>query len=106
PFLKAHKLPINSDFYFNKNNFGILIYTKIKNPIVIKFIQSDNYIFLKEKLLNEVSSLTIASKINHKTVHTSKVKDIYNQDGLFYFEQELLIAKDLHFLPKSKLEVI
>lgn len=106
PFLKTHKLPICSDFYFNKNNFGILIYTKIEKPKVIKFIQSDNVKHFGVKLQNEINSLKIANKIIHKKVHTSKLTSSYNQENIFYFEQELIIGQDLHFLSKNRLENI
>src|SRR5690554_3916558 len=103
PFMKKDKLGITADFYFNKVNFGILIYCDDSIKRVIKFNQTNNLEYARHKIKNEVESLKIANDITHPNVYTPKLKNYYDKNHVIFFEQELVIGKDLHNLSKNEI---
>src|SRR5690554_240406 len=102
PFMKKDKLGIGADFYFNKVNFGILIYCDNIIKRVIKFNQTNNLEYARHKIENEVESLKKSNSITHNIVYTPKFKNYYDKDGIIFFEQELILGKDLHHLSKNQ----
>src|SRR5690606_9086256 len=95
----------NADLYFDKDFFGILLYIIHKQPRVVKFNQIDDLDSFK-KIQNEALSLKAINMITHKTVKTPKIISMGVEQGICFFEQELVFAKDLHSLSKNKLKVI
>jgi len=102
PFMKKDKLGIGADFYFNKVNFGILIYCDDAIKRVVKFNQTNNLEHARHKIGNEVESLKKANSIIHDVVYTPKLKSYYDKEDVIFFEQELILGKDLHRLSKDK----
>ncbi|HUH52261.1 MAG TPA: phosphotransferase [Flavobacterium sp.] len=102
PFKKVSYLPINADFYFDKNNFGILLYVTQAQPKVVKFNQSDDEAFIT-KIKSEASSLRLANTIVHEVVKTPMLISAQSDKELYFFEQQVIFAKDLHILPENKL---
>lgn len=105
PFIKKVNLPIYADVYFNKDYFGVLLYINQSVTKVIKFNQStDNEVC--NKILNEANALRFANSIQHERVKTPNLLSLNAKDSLCFFEQELILAKDLHALPKSIQSII
>lgn len=102
PFQPKLELPMIADFYFNKPNLGILLYVNHTNARVLKFCKMSLFDLTKNKLLDEIKSQKIANKIINENVKTPLLKAVYSKDDLFCFEQELILAKDLHCFANSK----
>lgn len=98
PFLKSYECPIAADVYFNKHNFGILLYINNTNSRVLKFNLTENIDYANRKLGNEVMSQKIANTVIHDKVSTPRLEAVYTEADLYCFEQELIIAKDLNSL--------
>lgn len=105
PFESVTYLPINADFYFNKDFFGILLYINHKQPRVVKFNQIDDLDSFK-KIQNEALSLKAINMIAHETVKTPKMISMGVEQGICFFEQEIVFARDLHSLSENKLRVV
>jgi len=101
PFMKKEKWPVNANFYFNKVNFGILIYCDSVKKVV-KFNQTNHIEYASLKIQNEVESLKKANAIQHDVVYTPMLLNYYNKDGILFFEQDLVIGKDLHHFSEAK----
>src|SRR5690606_4107578 len=80
PFESVTYLPINADFYFNKDFFGILLYINHKQPRVVKFNQIDDAESFK-KIQNEALSLKAINMIAHETVKTPKMISMGVEQG-------------------------
>lgn len=106
PFLKKSELNIIADVYFNKKNFGILLYINNVKPRVLKFNLTKNVDYANKKLGNEVRSQKIANTIIHSKVSTPQLKAVYTETDLYCFEQELIIAKDLNSISMNKIKHI
>lgn len=101
PFKKTIELPLNADFYFDKDCFGILVYINQPEQKVIKFNQVSDIDSLN-KIKREAESLKIANEIEHKTVKTPKLLNTFFEEKIYFFEQDLILAKDLHSLSKKE----
>lgn len=106
PFLKKSELNILADVYFNKKNFGILLYVDNVKPRVLKFNLTKNVDYANKKLGNEVMSQKIANTIIHNKVSTPQLKAVYTETDLYCFEQELIVAKDLNSMSTNKIKSI
>lgn len=106
PFLKIIKLPFLADVFFNKHNFGILLYVTNKKPKVLKFNLTKNIDYASMKLGSEVMSQKIANTVIHDKVSTPRLEAVYTEADLYCFEQELIIAKDLNSFSISKINDI
>lgn len=101
PFEKVIMLPLNADFYFDKDCFGILLYINQQHPVVVKFNQwADVESF--NKIIRETKGLSIANTIVHDKVKTPQLIKSHSEGKICFFEQELIFAKDLHSLPEKE----
>jgi serine/threonine protein kinase len=105
PFQPKQLLPINADFYFDKGNYGIVIYMNKEYSKVVKFVQTTTFSGI-QKLEKEVKSLKIANVVNHPKVKTATINNVVKDENLNYFEQDLIFANDLHSLSKKNLKEV
>ena len=106
PYFKTYDLPIIADVYFNKYNFGILLYINAITPRVLKFNLRNNLEYATKRLEDEIKSQKIANEIKHKSIYTPRLKSVFSADGLFGFEQELIHANDLGAFSSNRLREV